>query len=117
MKITTLIFLTILLSCLFKNNLKAQAITKDTATYEYAVLTLSGKSLNVVFDSKQNVSVLDLDERLHLDTLQVGTRLTRYYKYLFTGMHFMDNMGYELVSYAPHQYFESCLYRKRKTLK
>ena len=84
MKTITIIFFTSI-SFLFATNLKAQAMPKDTATYEYAILglngSLSGNNLNVIFENKQNVSVLDLDEKLNLDTIQGGTRTTRFYKY------------------------------------
>ena len=113
----TCIALIILTSYLFANNLKAQTPAKDTAMYEYAILQLTygfSKNLNVIFESNQSVKKLDLDEKLNLDTLGGGTITTRYYQYLFIGMHYLEKMGYELVSHTPNQYGNYCMYRKKR---
>ena len=118
----TCITLIILTSFSFANNLKAQTPTKDTATYEYAILKYekgpyrgSNFSLVVFFE---NYQFLDIYEKLRLDTVKVSGE-TDIYTFILKSLNFMDKLGYELVTSAisKSQYsplIKEYIFRKKK---
>lgn len=114
MRKRTFICLIVLTSCLLNNNLKAQTPVKDTATYEYAILTMYGNNLTVVFEWNQAISYIDLDKKLNCDTM-TGNKVDRYYRRIFQGVNFMDKMGYELVASSVSRLdFKEYVFRKKR---
>lgn len=89
----------------------------DTSTYDYAILRFQGypfdKRLEIILPGYQ---VIDLKQKLKLDTIGfVDLSNTVAYQFIFPGIKYMDQIGYELVSSDIYGNTREYIFRRKKT--
>jgi hypothetical protein len=95
---------------------------KDSTTYEYAILRMQTYLFNpyyldIILPDNQ---IIDLTKKLKLDTVKLPEYFNdRPYKFLFKGIKYLDQIGYELINSSVNfgnKGARECIFRrKRKT--